>query len=195
MQFIGTNRAQVDHEPPQPLNQDPFLVNDDGTGTGNIEGDEDGDGTDIAGPRVEAHVDLAKTPRTYYCMTLCMKIYLTIFTVHKVYPDDITTEIGQPDFSHLIQLLIYNQEHPDSNSDITHISLTALPTFHGKISIYPSTLATFYAPSDICSAGGMCSECIHAVTSWRKGASRFDTVFVNTDSTVEGMWGLDVARM
>jgi hypothetical protein len=116
-------------------------------------------------------------------------------TVRKVYPDEIATEIGQPDFSHLIQLMIYDQEHPDSNSDITHISLTALPTFYGKISIYPSAVATFYAPSDICGAGGMRSERIRAVTSWRNGASRFDTVFVSTDPTAEGMRGLDVARV
>jgi hypothetical protein len=79
MQFIlGTNIAQVGHEPPQSLNQDPLLVNDDGNGagnrngndgtaTGNIMGVKDDDGTDIAGPRVEAHVDLAKVPRMYYC--------------------------------------------------------------------------------------------------------------------------------
>ena len=80
LQFIGrlTDLDLVDDET-QPLNQDPLLVNDDddddddrngndGTGTGNIEGDEDEDGGDIAGPRVEAHVDLPKNPRTY-CMT------------------------------------------------------------------------------------------------------------------------------
>jgi hypothetical protein len=64
-----------------------------------------------------------------------------------------------------------------------------------KISIYPSAVATFYAPSDICGAGGMRSERIRAVTSWRNGASRFDTVFVSTDPTAEGMRGLDVARV
>jgi len=38
-------------------------------------------------------------------------------------------------------------------------------------------------------------ERIRAVTSWRKGPSRYDTIFVNTDPTAEGMRGLDVARV
>jgi hypothetical protein len=125
-------------------------------------------------------------------MTRYTKIYLTTFTVRKVYPDDIATEIEQPDFSHLIRLFIYDQEHPDSNSDI---SLTALPKFYGKITIYPSAVATFHAPSDISGTGGMRCERIRAVTSWRKGPSRYDTVFINTDPAAEGMRGLDVARV
>ncbi|KIM77450.1 hypothetical protein PILCRDRAFT_76723, partial [Piloderma croceum F 1598] len=153
----------------------PLLINDDGNGTGNdstgngnINEDEDDDGADYT------------------------KIHSTTLTVRKVYPDDIATEIEQPDFSHLIQLFIYDQEHPDSNSDI---SLTALPTFYGKITIYPSAVATFHAPSDILGTGGMHSERIRAVTSWRKGPGRYDTVFVNTDPAAEGMRGLDVARV
>jgi hypothetical protein len=31
--------------------------------------------------------------------------------------------------------------------------------------------------------------------SWRKGAGRYDTIFVNTDSSADGMRGLDVARV
>ena len=38
-------------------------------------------------------------------------------------------------------------------------------------------------------------ERIRAVTSWRKGPSRYNTIFVNTDPAVEGMRGLDVARV
>lgn len=70
-----------------------------------------------------------------------------------------------------------------------------LPTFYGKITIYTSAIATFYAPSDISGVGGMHRERIHAVKSWRKGPSRYDTIFVNTDSSLEGMRGLDVARV
>jgi hypothetical protein len=31
--------------------------------------------------------------------------------------------------------------------------------------------------------------------SWRKGPGRYDTIFVNTDSSAEGLRGLDVARV
>ncbi|KAF8228269.1 hypothetical protein L208DRAFT_1292550, partial [Tricholoma matsutake] len=67
--------------------------------------------------------------------------------------------------------------------------------FYGKITIYTSAIATFYAPSDISGVGGMRCECIHAVKSWRKGPSSYDTIFVNTDSSLEGMRGLDVAHI
>ena len=38
-------------------------------------------------------------------------------------------------------------------------------------------------------------ERIRAVKSWRKGPKRFDTIFINTDASAEGMRGLDVARV
>ena len=38
-------------------------------------------------------------------------------------------------------------------------------------------------------------ERIRAVKSWRKGPRRYDTIFVNTDPSAEGMHGLDVARV
>ncbi|KAH9033491.1 hypothetical protein EDB85DRAFT_1864385 [Lactarius pseudohatsudake] len=146
---------------------------------GQILEDEDNDDADIAGPTVEAHVDLSKIPRT----------------LRKVYLDDIAAELAQPDFPCLIRKFIYDQEHLDSASDIMSISSTAHPTFYGKITVYPSAIATFQVPSDISGTGGMRCEHIRAVTSWRKGAGHYDTVFVNADSAVEGMRGLYVARV
>ncbi|KAF8802623.1 hypothetical protein BYT27DRAFT_7306648 [Phlegmacium glaucopus] len=67
--------------------------------------------------------------------------------------------------------------------------------FYGRITIYPSAVATFHAPSDISGIGGMRRERIRAVKSWRKGPGRYDTIFVNTDPSVEGMRGLDVAHV
>jgi hypothetical protein len=50
----------------------------------------------------------------------------------------------------------------DSHSDISH---TALLTFYGKITIFPSAVATFHAPIDISGIGSMCRECIWAMKS------------------------------
>jgi hypothetical protein len=99
-------------------------------------------------------------------------------------PKDITAKVEQPDLSHLIQQFIYNQQHPESHSDISN---SPLPMFYGKITIYPSAVAMFHAPSNISGIGGMCHKCIHAVKSWRKGPGHYDTIFVNTDPSVEGM--------
>jgi hypothetical protein len=112
--------------------------------------------------------------------------------VHRVYPEGIAAEIEQPNLPDLIEQFIYNQQHLDHVSDD---GMSAFPTFYGKITIYPSAIATFYAPSGISGIGGMHREWIHAVKSWRKGPSHYDTIFVNTDSSMEGMQGLEVAHV
>ncbi|KAF8528622.1 hypothetical protein JB92DRAFT_3081421 [Gautieria morchelliformis] len=81
------------------------------------------------------------------------------------------------------------------HSSCQRLHLVALPTFYGKITVYPSAVATFHAPSDISGIGGMRREHIRAVNSWRKGSGRYDTIFVNTDPFAEGMHGLDIARV
>ena len=109
----------------------------------------------------------------------------------KIYPEDIATEIEQPDFTNLIQQFIYNQEHSNGNSAS---SLAAPPIFYREITIYPSAVAMFHALSNISGIGGMCCEHIHAVKLWRKGPQHHDTIFVNTNPSTEGMHGLDVAH-
>jgi hypothetical protein len=115
-----------------------------------------------------------------------------MFTVYHAYPEDIAAKIGKPDFSNLIPQFIYNQQHSNYTS---HASSADLPTFYGKVTIYPSAVATFHAPSDISGIGGMRREHIHAVKSWRKGPGCYDTIFVNTNPSMDGMQGLEVARM
>ena len=119
---------------------------------------------------------------------------LSHVTVFKVYPEDIATKIAQPDLSDLIQQFIYNQQHHDSHSE-SDISVSNLPTFYGKITVYPSAVATFHAPSDISGIGGMHCERIRAVKSWRKGPGHYDTIFVNTDPSMEGMQELNIVRV
>ena len=112
----------------------------------------------------------------------------------KIYPEDI--EIEHPHFSDLIQKFIYDQQHSDDCSNSSSVSAeSTLPTFFGMITIYPSAVATFHAPSDLSGIGGMRRERIRAVKSWRKGPSHYDTIFVNTDPSVKGMRGLSVARV
>jgi hypothetical protein len=112
--------------------------------------------------------------------------------VRKVYPEDIAAEMGQPEFPDLIRQFIRNQQDSD---DISNTGITDLPMFYGKIMTYSSAVATFHAPSDISGIGGMRRERIHATKSWRNGPGRYDIIFINTDPSMEGMRGLDVARV
>ena len=114
--------------------------------------------------------------------------------MHKVYPEDIAAEIKQPNLLDLIQKFIHKQQ-PDRGSDSDSSASSSLPTFYGKITVYPSAVATFHAPSDISGIGGMRRERIRAVKSWRKGPGRYDTIFVNTDPSMEGMKGLEISRV
>ncbi|KAI9458311.1 hypothetical protein F5148DRAFT_983776, partial [Russula earlei] len=81
---------------------------------------------------------------------------------------------------------IYDQQYHDSHSE-SNISVSDLPIFYGKMTIYPLAITTFYAPSDLSGIGGMCGECICTVKSWRKGSGHYDTIFVNTSPSMESM--------
>lgn len=109
----------------------------------------------------------------------------------RFYPQDIGNDIGQPDFIDLIRQFIHDQEYLNSASDTRH---DHLPTFHDRITHYPSAVATFHALSDISGTGGMRRERIRAVKSWRRGPPRYDTVFVNTGPSADNINGLDIAR-
>ena len=116
-------------------------------------------------------------------------IDLPTFIARKVYPEDIAVEIGQPNFLNTIQEFCRQVGTPGI------ADAAELPTFYGEITIYPSAVAVFHAPSDISGIGGMRHERIHAVESWQKASGRYDTIFASTDPSMEGMRGLDVARV
>jgi hypothetical protein len=93
--------------------------------------------------------------------------------------------IGCPKFVSLIGNFL--QQQPDVISPPPH--------FNPVINTYPSAKATFYAPSDISQPGGMCQELIRAVSQWRKGASRYDTVFLKLENDERDMQAFGVARV
>ena len=111
-----------------------------------------------------------------------------------MHPYDISNILGEPDFCRQLQHFIQDQlqdSSPESDMASSSSMLPALPT---KIATYASAMAMFYAPSDISGIGGMHSECIHAVDTWRHGNGQNDCMFINTDPTQPGMHGLDVTR-
>ena len=115
-----------------------------------------------------------------------------------IYPEN----VDEPGLTRLIQEFIYKWHHPDlSACDIPH-----LPPFYEKITIHTSAIATFHAPSDPSSIGGMKHECIHAVKHWRTGPGHYDSLFINaahnntesdggllSSTSVHGIIGLEIA--
>ncbi|KAF7308078.1 hypothetical protein MKEN_01170200 [Mycena kentingensis (nom. inval.)] len=102
-----------------------------------------------------------------------------------------------PKLPSLIRRFLYAQENQplDPELDLASIDVEACPFTPSKILCYPSAIATFYAPSDQCSTGGLLSERIRSVHSWRGGPARHDCVFVEEDSTLPGFRGLLAARV
>jgi hypothetical protein len=127
----------------------------------------------------------------------------TTLTEKRVEPNILAAEIDQSNFLELIRRFLYGRlEHSDSDhlllsdSDASpEVSLDNLPEVRGKIAVYTSAVATYYAPSDLSGVGGMHRERIRAVSKWRNGPARYDCVYVLTDPEAEGMRGLDIARV
>jgi hypothetical protein len=107
----------------------------------------------------------------------------------------LSIEMNQPDFPKLIRRFLYDQLHPDGPLTSSEVSLATCPFFDGRIFVYYSASATFFAPSDLSGVGGMRREHIRATPSWRKGPPRYDCVFLNSDPDLAGMLGLDVVRV
>lgn len=95
----------------------------------------------------------------------------------------------------LLRLFLYEQQHPEFDGDIADIPLDKCPHFNGRIFVYHSAVAQFYAPSDLCGAGGMYHKRIRSVPEWQGEHARCDTVFVETNSDQHGICGMCIARV
>ena len=114
----------------------------------------------------------------------------------RVYPD----QVGEHNLVRLIQEFVYEQQHPGSSAQ----DIPDLPPFYETITIHTAAVAIFHAPSDLSGIGGMRRERIHAVSRWRRGPGRYDTLFINVpaedvddnpeDLSSRGILGLEVAR-
>jgi hypothetical protein len=95
----------------------------------------------------------------------------------------------------MLRRFLYDQLYPNSSIPSSELSIHAYPEFHGRVHVFYNATATFRAPSDLSGIGGMRREYIRATPSWRNGHPRYDTVFINSDSSEDGMGGLEVARI
>ncbi|KAI0704619.1 hypothetical protein C8Q76DRAFT_820240 [Earliella scabrosa] len=111
-------------------------------------------------------------------------------------PHQLAASINIPQLPDLIRRFLYvrlHDGHPPEDPDTVDIHLC--PSMPSKISVFPSAVAIFHAPSDLCGAHGMKKERIRAVRSWRGGPPRHDCVYVTVDDSLPGFRGLDVARV
>ena len=82
--------------------------------------------------------------------------------------------INQPQFVLLLQRILYDKINPDSETLSADILLDECPRFVGTISVYHSAIACFYAPSNLCGAGGMYQERICSNPDWHGEYACYD---------------------
>jgi hypothetical protein len=88
--------------------------------------------------------------------------------------DELAHFLDEPDLIDKLRSFSADQTHAsDSNSDVLLIddSDHQLPEIDDLITLYPSAVAIYFAPSDLSSIEGMHSECIRATLNWRNEAS------------------------
>lgn len=103
--------------------------------------------------------------------------------------DVLADTLAQENIADLLRDFLFEELHPGTAAENT------LPPFDKRVSVHPSALAFFYAPSDLCGTKGISSERIRAVPSWQGGPGRYDCVLIETDPDAPGMLGLDVAQV
>ncbi|KAJ6487526.1 hypothetical protein DFH09DRAFT_1339396 [Mycena vulgaris] len=116
----------------------------------------------------------------------------------RTFPKDITelaAHIKQPRLPELVWRSLHDQLNPDSAIPSPHVPLDSCPYFDGRISVFLSAGARFYAPNDLCGADGMSRERIRDNCNWHRQCPRCDTVFVVMDSDLPGMPGMAICRV
>jgi hypothetical protein len=158
--------------------------------------DEDEDGVDDGPTLVQAHVQLARTPRTF-AQLLEYQFIVNIISERrraKTVPA-LAVELNIPHLPNLLRYFLFQQMHPGDLRELSEVPENRFPGYTGTISVFNSASSRFYAPSDISGIGGMRTEYIRACPLWRNEHPRHDCVFVTTKPEQEGMKGFDVARI
>ncbi|KAG1905399.1 uncharacterized protein F5891DRAFT_1126157 [Suillus fuscotomentosus] len=97
---------------------------------------------------------------------------------------ELADEVNVPHLRRLIQYFLFSQLFPNDPHNPEDVPAASCPWHEGGLYVFNSAAATFYAPSDP-----------SACPLWRNVSPCNDCVFVNINSDLEGMKGLEVARV
>lgn len=106
-------------------------------------------------------------------------------------------ELHIPDFTSVLSRFLFEQAQRDTDDAAVWLNTPEAnyPQYHGKIKVFNSANALFYAPSDVSGIHGMRREIIRSSPNWRNEGPRKDCVFVNANPETDPMNGLEVARV
>jgi hypothetical protein len=164
---------------------------------GDDNSDDDDDAGPAHGPKSLSSIELARTAGKLLLTQLLYYHINSLPLPERGYPrdvEDLAVHISQPRFPELLRRFLYDQLNPDSDIPSAEVDLEDCPHFQGSIYLYHSAIARFYAPSDLCGAGGMYRERIRSNPNWRGEYARRDTMFIETNADLNGMQGMVIGR-
>lgn len=104
-------------------------------------------------------------------------------------------KFGVADLKDLIRKYLFLRANPDVDPSRA-VPIRECPEFEGvRIKVYSSAMSTFCAPSDPSGMTGLRREFIRATSQWRGRKTRFDTVFVSKRNGLQGILGMEIARV
>jgi hypothetical protein len=106
--------------------------------------------------------------------------------------ESLANHINQPHFPEALWRFLYDHVHLDSNISSANIDIEQCPNFMGQIYVYHLAATCFYAPSDLCGAGGMYCEQIHSNPNWLGKYAHYNTMFITMDTEVDVMQGITI---
>lgn len=107
----------------------------------------------------------------------------------------IAERLNQPSLPRLIDQFLYDQLYADEDHSSEDVSELLWPSFQGRLSLYHSAKAVFYAPTELSGISGMHHEIIRSNPTWRGEYGRRDTVLINLDPSEPGFRGMIVGRV
>jgi hypothetical protein len=131
---------------------------------------EDDDSGPAPGPKSLSSIELAHVLCASHLTSFLLKHFAdVIMCSERHYPhsaEGLAEHLGQPRFPNLLCHFLYEQTHPDVDT-AADVPIDDCPSIHSRVYVYHSAVARFYAPSDLCGAGGMYRECIRSNPNWR----------------------------
>ena len=95
-----------------------------------------------------------------------------------------------------IRWFLYDQLNAGSEIRGDRININWCPLFQGKLKIFKSAVAIYYAPSDPSGKGGLHHNIIHCTHSWHGGPAQYDCVFIDNEEVMtDPLGGLLIAQV
>ena len=153
----------------------------------------------VTGPKVMNSVKLAAMYHESHMFSTAPYSLLIVHLSEHRYPkylSEVASHIDQPQLPALVRHFLFDQHTITDDIDPAEVPLDDCQQFNGRIFVYHSATARYYAPSDLCGTGGMRHGLIRSNPIWHGEYSCYDTVFVTTaNSDHSGFMGMCIGRV